>query len=83
MVFNSFEFAVFLPLVFILYWTVFDASSEVGVGMGNLSLLLQVLAGFSLGADPVGSSIEEFTAFVRRDTEKYAKIVKISGAKID
>ncbi|MDH4293437.1 MAG: tripartite tricarboxylate transporter substrate-binding protein, partial [Betaproteobacteria bacterium] len=37
----------------------------------------------SLGADPVGSSIEEFTAFVRRDTEKYAKIVKISGAKID
>ena len=22
MVFNSFEFAVFLPLVFILYWTV-------------------------------------------------------------
>ena len=37
----------------------------------------------SLGADPVGSSIEEFAAFVRRDTEKYAKIVKISGAKID
>jgi tripartite-type tricarboxylate transporter receptor subunit TctC len=37
----------------------------------------------SLGADPVGSSVEEFTAFVRRDMEKYAKIVKISGAKID
>lgn len=36
-----------------------------------------------LGADPVGSSVEEFTAFVRRDLEKYAKIVKISGAKID
>ncbi len=36
-----------------------------------------------LGADPVGSSVEEFTAFVRRDMEKYAKIVKISGAKID
>lgn len=37
----------------------------------------------SLGADPVGSSVEEFTAFVRRDLEKYAKIVKLSGAKID
>lgn len=37
----------------------------------------------TLGADPVGSSPEEFAAFVRRDTEKYARIVKISGARID
>ena len=37
----------------------------------------------ALGADPVGSSVEEFAAFVRRDMEKYASIVKISGAKID
>lgn len=37
----------------------------------------------ALGADPVGSSVEEFAAFVRRDMEKYAKIVKVSGAKID
>ncbi len=37
----------------------------------------------NLGADPVGSSVEEFTAFVRRDMEKYARIVKVSGAKID
>jgi tripartite-type tricarboxylate transporter receptor subunit TctC len=36
-----------------------------------------------LGADPVGSSVEEFAAFVRRDLEKYAKIVKVSGARID
>lgn len=36
-----------------------------------------------LGADPVGSTPEEFAAFVRRDTEKYANIVKISGAKVD
>jgi len=35
------------------------------------------------GADPVGSSVTEFTAFVRRDMEKYAKIVKLSGAKVD
>lgn len=37
----------------------------------------------ALGADPVGSSPEEFAMFVRRDTEKYARIVKISGARID
>lgn len=37
----------------------------------------------ALGADPVGSSPEEFAAFVSRDTEKYARIVKISGARID
>lgn len=35
------------------------------------------------GADPVGSSVAEFSAFVRRDMEKYAKIVKLSGAKVD
>ncbi len=37
----------------------------------------------ALGADPVGSNPEEFAAFVRRDMEKYAKVVKLSGAKID
>ena len=36
-----------------------------------------------LGADPVGSTIEEFTAFVKRDMEKYEKVVRISGAKVD
>ncbi|MBI1964769.1 MAG: tripartite tricarboxylate transporter substrate binding protein [Betaproteobacteria bacterium] len=37
----------------------------------------------ALGADPVGGSPEEFAAFIRRDTEKYAKVVKFSGAKVD
>jgi len=37
----------------------------------------------ALGADPVGSSPEEFAAFIRRDLEKYARVVKISGAKLD
>ena len=36
-----------------------------------------------LGADPIGSSAAEFAAFVRKDTEKYAKIVKIAGARVD
>ena len=36
-----------------------------------------------LGADVVGSTPQEFAAFVRRDIEQYAKIVKLSGAKLD
>ena len=37
----------------------------------------------ALGADAVGSGPEEFAAFVRRDMEKYAKVVRLSGAKLD
>ena len=37
----------------------------------------------ALGADPVGDSPEQFAAFVRRDMERYAKVVKLSGAKLD
>lgn len=37
----------------------------------------------ALGADPVGSSVEEFTAFVIRDMEKYEKVVRLSGARVD
>jgi tripartite-type tricarboxylate transporter receptor subunit TctC len=37
----------------------------------------------ALGADPVGDSPEEFAAFIRRDLERYAKVVKLSGAKLD
>jgi tripartite-type tricarboxylate transporter receptor subunit TctC len=36
-----------------------------------------------LGADAAGSTPEEFGAFVRRDMEQCAKVVKISGAKLD
>jgi len=35
------------------------------------------------GAEPVGSTPVEFTAFFRAEIEKYAKIVKVSGAKPD
>lgn len=37
----------------------------------------------ALGADPVGNSPEEFAAFVRRESERYGKVVKVSGAKLD
>ena len=35
------------------------------------------------GADPVGSSPEEFAAYIRGETAKWSKVVKSSGAKAD
>ncbi len=35
------------------------------------------------GADPVGSMPEEFAAYIRAETIKWAKVVKASGAKAD
>lgn len=36
-----------------------------------------------LGADPVGDTPEEFGAYMRKETDKWAKVVKASGAKAD
>ena len=35
------------------------------------------------GYDARGASPEEFAAFIRRESEQYAKVVKLSGAKVD
>lgn len=37
----------------------------------------------SLGAEPVGNTPEEFTAFVKSEAAKYARLVKASGARVD
>jgi len=37
----------------------------------------------ALGAEPVGNRPDEFAAFIRREAEKYARLVKASGAKVD
>ena len=37
----------------------------------------------ALGAEPVGSSPAEFAAFVKSEAEKYAQLVKASGATVD
>jgi tripartite-type tricarboxylate transporter receptor subunit TctC len=37
----------------------------------------------ALGAEPTPSSPEEFRELSRRETEKWAKVVKFSGAKVD
>ena len=35
------------------------------------------------GSDPVGNSAEEFTLFLKREYDKYARVVKTSGLRID
>ncbi len=37
----------------------------------------------NLGAEPVASRPEEFAAFIRAEAEKYARVIKASGAKVD
>lgn len=37
----------------------------------------------NMGAEPVGNRPEEFAAFVRAEAEKYAGVIKASGAKVD
>jgi tripartite-type tricarboxylate transporter receptor subunit TctC len=37
----------------------------------------------ALGAEPVGNRPEEFAAYIRAEADKYARVVKASGAKAD
>lgn len=36
-----------------------------------------------LGAEPVGNKPEEFAAYIKSEADKYAKLIKQSGAKVD
>jgi len=36
-----------------------------------------------LGAEPVGSKPAEFAAYIRSEKDKYARVIKTSGAKVD
>jgi tripartite-type tricarboxylate transporter receptor subunit TctC len=35
------------------------------------------------GMEPIGSSPEQFDALIKNEIEKWAKVVKQSGAKVD
>jgi tripartite-type tricarboxylate transporter receptor subunit TctC len=37
----------------------------------------------NLGAEPVGNRPEDFAAYIKSEAEKYARVIKASGAKVD
>ena len=37
----------------------------------------------NLGAEPVGSNPEEFAAYIRAEAQKYARVIRASGARVD
>ena len=37
----------------------------------------------ALGEDPVGTSPEQFSAWIKDEVVRWAKVVKASGAKVD
>lgn len=37
----------------------------------------------NMGAEPVGNTPAEFAAFIRAEAEKYARVIKASGARVD
>jgi tripartite-type tricarboxylate transporter receptor subunit TctC len=37
----------------------------------------------NLGAEPVGSAPAEFAAYIRSEADKYARVIKASGARVD
>lgn len=37
----------------------------------------------TMGVEPVGNTPEQFAAYIKSEAEKYAKVIKASGAKAD
>jgi len=61
-------------------WIITRLSEALVKGVRSPDIQSQFIA---LGADPVGSSPPEFAAFIRRETERYAKVIRIAGVKLD
>ncbi|MBI4189798.1 MAG: tripartite tricarboxylate transporter substrate binding protein [Betaproteobacteria bacterium] len=55
-------------------------NAELNNGVRSAELRKQL---YAQGADPVGGTAEEFAAIIKNDFEKWAKVVKMSGAKAD
>ena len=55
-------------------------AAAVGQALGSADVKAQLLA---QGIDPLGGGPEEFARYIREETEKWARVIQVSGAKID
>ena len=61
-----------------------DIITKLNAEINRILALPDVRARLSAqGADPVGSTPEEFAALIRREIRKWAEVVRTSGAKVD
>lgn len=55
-------------------------AAAVGQALGSADVKAQLSA---QGIDPLGGGPEEFARYIREETEKWARVIQVSGAKID
>ena len=60
-----------------------DYKPGVGTVLGTDLVAKSAPDGYTLGLQPVGATPEQFDAYIRTEIEKWAKVVKFSGAKAD
>jgi tripartite-type tricarboxylate transporter receptor subunit TctC len=58
--------------------------AKLGADIARIAHLPEYRAQFQReGTEPIGSSPEQFAAFIRQEREKWARVAKASGAKLD
>ncbi len=72
------------PVRFIVPFATVDVVNKIAADAGRLAASAEMKERMlALGAEPVASSPERFTAFIRDEIDKWGKFVRASGARAD
>lgn len=72
------------PVRFIVPFATVDVVNKIAADAGRLAASTEMKERMlALGAEPVASSPERFTAFIRDEIDKWGKLVRASGARAD